>query len=89
MLESPALSTNTLRLLLGLVFPFGLLWGSFINVVIHRLPLGESVVTPRSRCPGCKCLIHWYQNIPVLSWIALRARCASCGIRITARYPFV
>jgi leader peptidase (prepilin peptidase)/N-methyltransferase len=47
------------------------------------------VITPRSRCPGCKKLIRWYQNIPVLSWLALRARCASCGIRISARYPLV
>jgi leader peptidase (prepilin peptidase)/N-methyltransferase len=74
---------------LAFVFAFGLLWGSFLNVVIHRLPLGESVVKPRSRCPGCRQLIKWYQNIPVLSWLALRARCASCGIRIPARYPLV
>ena len=74
---------------LALVFLFGLLWGSFLNVVIHRLPLGESVVKPRSRCPGCKKLIKWYQNIPVVSWVLLRARCASCGKTISARYPLV
>lgn len=75
--------------LLALVFLFGLLWGSFLNVVIHRLPLGESVVSPRSRCPGCRKLIPWYLNIPVLSWVLLRARCANCGIRIPVRYPLV
>lgn len=76
-------------MLLGFVFFFGLLWGSFLNVVIHRLPLGESVVKPRSRCPGCKKLIPWYRNIPVLSWIALRARCGDCGTKISIRYPLV
>lgn len=74
---------------LGMVFVFGLLWGSFLNVVIHRLPLGESVVSPRSRCPGCRKLIKWYQNIPVVSWVFLRARCANCGKKISARYPLV
>ncbi len=78
-----------LCVILGLVFLFGLLWGSFLNVVIHRMPLGESVVTPRSRCPGCKKLIRWYRNIPVLSWIMLRARCGDCGTKISARYPAV
>lgn len=74
---------------LAVVFLFGLLWGSFLNVVIHRLPLGESVVKPRSRCPGCRKLIKWYQNIPLASWVFLRARCASCGKKISARYPLV
>jgi leader peptidase (prepilin peptidase)/N-methyltransferase len=74
---------------LAFVLAFGLLWGSFLNVVIHRLPLDESVVTPRSRCPSCRSLIRWYQNIPVLSWLALRARCANCGTRISFRYPLV
>jgi leader peptidase (prepilin peptidase)/N-methyltransferase len=77
------------RLVLGAVFVFGLLWGSFLNVVIHRLPLGESVVTPRSRCPACRKPIAWYQNVPVVSWLVLRARCAGCGARISARYPLV
>jgi leader peptidase (prepilin peptidase)/N-methyltransferase len=74
---------------LSVVFVFGLLWGSFLNVVIHRLPLGESVVTPRSRCPGCRKLIPWHGNIPLLSWVLLRARCANCGMKISARYPLV
>lgn len=67
----------------------GAIFGSFLNVCIHRLPIGESVVTPRSRCPGCKSEIRWYHNVPVLSWIALRGRCASCGVGISWRYPFV
>jgi len=76
-------------LLPGLVFAFGLLWGSFVNVVIHRLPAGESVVWPRSRCPGCRKLIPWYRNVPVLSWLLLRGRCGDCRMRIALRYPFV
>lgn len=71
------------------VVAFGLVIGSFLNVCIYRLPLGESVVHPRSRCPRCQALIVWYQNIPVLSWIALRGRCGRCGASISARYPLV
>lgn len=67
----------------------GLIVGSFLNVVIHRLPLDQSVVKPRSRCPKCAREIRWYENIPVLSWIALRARCAGCKTPISFRYPFV
>ena len=71
---------------LGIV---GLLLGSFANVVIFRLPAGESVVRPRSRCPQCKNLISWYDNIPVISWLLLRARCRRCGAVISWRYPLV
>jgi leader peptidase (prepilin peptidase)/N-methyltransferase len=67
----------------------GLVLGSFLNVCIHRLPRGESVVSPGSRCPGCGHSIRWYENIPVLSWIALRGRCSSCKAGISVRYPFV
>jgi len=67
----------------------GLLLGSFANVVILRLPKGESVVKPRSHCPGCKKMVVWYDNIPVVSWLILRARCRSCGIKISWRYPLV
>jgi leader peptidase (prepilin peptidase)/N-methyltransferase len=67
----------------------GLVVGSFANVVIHRLPQGRSVVRPGSACPGCGSPIRWWDNIPVLSWIALRARCRRCGIHISARYPLV
>ena len=91
---------------------FGLLFGSFLNVVIHRLPQmlerrwaaecaelsGQpapeegtplNLLHPRSRCPACQAPIRWYQNIPVLSWLALRGRCASCRTGISARYPLV
>ncbi|MDG2303691.1 MAG: prepilin peptidase [Candidatus Binatia bacterium] len=63
--------------------------GSFLNVVIHRVPLGESVVSPRSRCPSCRSTIAWYDNIPVLSWVLLRGKCRGCGTGISARYPFI
>lgn len=63
--------------------------GSFLNVVIARLPLGESVVHPRSRCPRCGAGIAWYDNVPVLSWLLLRARCRRCRAPISARYPLV
>jgi leader peptidase (prepilin peptidase)/N-methyltransferase len=67
----------------------GLLVGSFLNVVAHRLPRGESLVHPRSRCPGCGAPIAAYDNVPVLSWLLLRGRCRHCGEPISARYPLV
>jgi leader peptidase (prepilin peptidase) / N-methyltransferase len=72
-----------------LVFVLGLVIGSFLNVVIHRVPAGESVVRPRSRCPGCGNEIAARDNIPVVSWLLLRGRCRHCGERISIRYPFV
>jgi leader peptidase (prepilin peptidase)/N-methyltransferase len=63
--------------------------GSFLNVCIYRWPAGESVIRPRSRCPGCGKGISWYDNIPVLSWILLRGRCRSCGEGISIQYPLV
>jgi prepilin signal peptidase PulO-like enzyme (type II secretory pathway) len=68
---------------------FGLVIGSFLNVVIVRLPAGQNLWTPRSNCPGCAKTIAWYDNIPVLSFIALRGRCRGCGTRISWRYPLV
>jgi leader peptidase (prepilin peptidase) / N-methyltransferase len=67
----------------------GAIFGSFLNVVAYRLPRGESLSRPRSRCPGCATPIKPYDNVPVLSWLALRGRCRACGIRIPARYPLV
>jgi leader peptidase (prepilin peptidase)/N-methyltransferase len=67
----------------------GAVFGSFLNVVAYRLPRGESLSRPRSRCPGCETPIKPYDNVPVLSWLLLRGRCRSCGIRIPARYPLV
>jgi leader peptidase (prepilin peptidase)/N-methyltransferase len=63
--------------------------GSFLNVVVWRLPRGESLVHPRSRCPGCGAGIRWFDNVPVLSWIALRGRCRRCRAAISPRYPLV
>jgi leader peptidase (prepilin peptidase)/N-methyltransferase len=73
----------------GAAFLFGLVVGSFLNVVIHRLPLGESVVSPGSRCPRCGTPISPADNVPVLSWILLRGRCRACAEPIAARYPLV
>jgi leader peptidase (prepilin peptidase) / N-methyltransferase len=67
----------------------GLLLGSFLNVVAYRLPRGESLALPASRCPGCDTPIKPYDNVPVLSWVLLRGRCRSCGVRIAWRYPLV
>jgi leader peptidase (prepilin peptidase)/N-methyltransferase len=67
----------------------GLVVGSFLNVVIHRLPRQESPVRPRSRCPACGAAIRPIDNIPVASWIALRGRCRQCGAAISPRYPLV
>lgn len=67
----------------------GLIVGSFLNVVIHRVPRGESVVRPRSACPSCQTPIAPRDNIPVLSWVLLRGRCRSCGAPIAARYVVV
>jgi leader peptidase (prepilin peptidase) / N-methyltransferase len=70
-------------------FLLGLLFGSFLNVCIARIPHGESVVAPRSRCPQCRKLIRWYDNIPLLSWLLLGRRCRDCGQPIPACYPLV
>ncbi len=70
-------------------FLFGTVVGSFLNVVIHRVPLGESIAFPASRCPKCETPIRWYQNIPVISWLALRGRCSACRAPISFRYPVV
>ena len=68
---------------------FGLLIGSFLNVVVWRVPRGESLVSPPSHCPRCEREIKPYDNIPVVSWLLLRGRCRRCGERISARYPLV
>lgn len=70
-------------------FLLGLLFGSFLNVCISRMPYHESVVKPRSRCPRCTTPIRWYDNIPLLSFILLRTRCRSCKATIPWRYPLV
>jgi leader peptidase (prepilin peptidase)/N-methyltransferase len=70
-------------------FLVGSVVGSFLNVCIYRIPLKQSIVTPRSRCPHCEQLIPWYYNIPVLSYFWLRGRCAYCGESISPVYPLV
>jgi leader peptidase (prepilin peptidase)/N-methyltransferase len=70
-------------------FVFGCITGSFLNVCIYRLPLGESIVSPPSHCPHCKYSIPWYLNIPLVTWLWLHGRCRNCGAPITIRYFLV
>jgi leader peptidase (prepilin peptidase)/N-methyltransferase len=75
-----------LPLMLGLA---GLMVGSFLNVCISRLPAGESIAWPGSRCPSCRTPIHWYDNVPVVSFLVLSGKCRACRTRIGLRYPIV
>jgi leader peptidase (prepilin peptidase)/N-methyltransferase len=75
--------------LAGIAGVFGLMVGSFLNVVIYRVPIGKSIVYPASACPNCGSGIHAYDNVPVLSWLALRGKCRNCSEPISARYPLV
>ena len=75
--------------LLFFVAAIGAAIGSFLNVVIHRVPREESVVTPHSRCPSCGAAIRPYDNVPIISWLVLRGRCRGCKSPISARYPAV
>src|SRR5687768_14466863 len=68
---------------------FGAIIGSFLNVVIHRLPREESIVFPNSRCPSCSAKIGALDNLPIISYLILRGRCRACGARISPRYPAV
>lgn len=79
----------TMTLLATFAGVFGLLIGSFLNVVVSRVPAGLSVVSPRSRCPQCETPIAARDNIPIASWLALRGRCRQCSTRISAVYPAV
>lgn len=72
-----------------MAFLAGRMVGSFLNVVIYRVPLGQSVVTPRSRCPQCGKLVCWYENIPLISYLLLRGKCSKCSFKIPLRYPLV
>jgi leader peptidase (prepilin peptidase)/N-methyltransferase len=84
------MSEEGLRMAIGAwVLALGASVGSFLNVVIARVPAGESIVRPRSRCPRCLSQIAWYDNLPVVSWIALRGRCRRCGTAISPRYLLV
>jgi leader peptidase (prepilin peptidase) / N-methyltransferase len=79
-------STAAYAILAGVM---GAVVGSFLNVVVYRLPRGESLVSPPSRCPACAALIKPYDNVPVFGWIWLRGRCRSCHASISPRYPLV
>lgn len=76
-------------IVLPFVFALGAVVGSFANVCIHRLPKGESVVAPRSRCPGCRTPIAARDNVPILAWLLLRGRCRTCRAPISPRYPLI
>lgn len=81
-----SLDYTVLTILFGIL---GLLLGSFANVVIVRLPQGESVVRPRSHCPSCKSLIRYFDNIPLISWLLLKGKCRNCNASISWKYPLV
>jgi leader peptidase (prepilin peptidase)/N-methyltransferase len=71
------------------IFAFGGIVGSFINVVIYRLPAGMSVITPSSRCPTCGARLSWWENTPILGWLLVRGRCRHCGVPISPQYMLV
>src|ERR1700689_1312455 len=73
----------------GVFFVLGCIVGSFLNVVIHRLPLDQSIVSPPSHCPHCNYSIPWYLNIPLVTWLYLKGKCAHCGAPISVRYWLV
>jgi leader peptidase (prepilin peptidase) / N-methyltransferase len=79
----------TSALLYGYAALLGAGIGSFLNVCVHRWPLGLSVIRPRSRCGACGAAVVWYDNVPILSWLLLRGRCRECGVRISVQYPVV
>jgi len=80
---------NYTYLLDSYLFVLGLVFGSFLNVCIYRVPKGKSLVLPRSFCPCCNTYLRWYDNIPVLSYLLLKGRCRACRVKISLRYPLV
>ncbi len=83
------MSDTVAGLVVAAVFAFGLVFGSFANVVIWRFPRGESLSHPGSHCPACGAAVRWYDNVPVVSWLVLRGRCRDCASAISVRYPIV
>jgi leader peptidase (prepilin peptidase)/N-methyltransferase len=77
------------NLIILFVFLFGVSFGSFMNVLIYRIPKGMSVITPPSACPNCDNKLQWYHNIPLFSWLFLKGKCHYCKTPISALYPFV
>jgi leader peptidase (prepilin peptidase)/N-methyltransferase len=76
-------------LVLALAGVFGAIFGSFLNVVIYRVPLGQSILSPPSRCRKCGYSLKWVDNIPIVSWLLLRGRCRKCGVSVSWQYPIV
>jgi leader peptidase (prepilin peptidase)/N-methyltransferase len=74
---------------IAVFLPFGLVFGSFLTVVVHRVPANESLLRPRSRCPSCGTQLRAVDNIPLVSWVILKGRCHACGVRIPAVYPLL
>src|SRR5580692_8394560 len=85
----PAMASTEAMVALAFLGVCGLMVGSFLNVCIARLPRGESIVRPRSRCPRCQAPIRWFDNVPVVSYVVLGGRCRACRARISRRYPIV
>ncbi|HIQ47133.1 MAG TPA: prepilin peptidase [Sulfurovum sp.] len=83
------MSENILIEIALIVFVFGAMIGSFLNVVIYRIPKGESIVFPSSKCQSCGNSLKWYHNIPIFSWLFLRGKCAFCKEKISIQYPLV
>jgi len=85
------MTEQTYLMTLGLVYAFcwGAIWGSFLNVVVWRLPRGMNLARPGSHCPKCETPIKWYDNIPIFGWLRLKGRCRACGVWISPRYPIV
>jgi len=75
--------------LLFFIFTFGILIGSFLNVVIYRIPKGESIVFPSSKCQSCQTPLKWYHNVPIFSWLFLRGKCGFCSEKISIQYPLI
>ncbi|CAA6806372.1 MAG: Leader peptidase (Prepilin peptidase) (EC / N-methyltransferase (EC [uncultured Sulfurovum sp.] len=71
------------------IFIFGILIGSFLNVVIYRIPKGESIVFPASKCQSCQTPLKWYHNIPIFSWLFLKGKCGFCAEKISVQYPLI
>lgn len=90
MLESLAFIILTWPVLwYGSIFVFGAAFGSFLNVVVYRLPRGMSLSRPSSHCPRCKHAIRWWHNLPIFGWLILRGKCYDCQLPIPLRYPAV
>jgi leader peptidase (prepilin peptidase)/N-methyltransferase len=92
-MTTQSISSTTMMVSLSVVFGMalviGLLVGSFLNVVVYRIPRGLSVSKPRSFCPTCQRQLAWWENVPLVSWVALRGRCRTCREAISIRYPLV